>query len=213
MVAFLAHMGGSDAQTMRKGYNHMRNVHQQFPGLLKAMFSRSPIEARSAARRLGMRPAPGQTYQELGIVDIPADIHRCVGALAGKLTKAIYFQKTCKVFPADGGIQYHWFTNAQRLEHGKIAALEAMAGIAAASGPIVRAGRDLRDQFDYKYSVDADGELHVIQVVFGQIFGFVSNFSQVPGRLEDIDDGVVARLGEDKVSPFTWLSSNRPLPA
>ncbi|MDM0025921.1 hypothetical protein [Variovorax saccharolyticus] len=210
MVAFLAQLKGGDEQTLRKGYGLMRQVHRQFPGMLARMFSKTPTSARADARRLGMRPQAGQTYQELGIVDIPAAMHRSVETLAGKLTKAIFFQKTGTPFPSNGGLQFQWFTNAQRLEHGRIVILDAMAGISAMSAPISRAGRDLKDQFDYLYSVDEAGELHMLQVVFGTVFGFVSIFSQVPGRLEGIEDGIAAQLGkEGEPSPLTWLSSDR----
>jgi hypothetical protein len=210
MVAFLAQLRGADQKTLQKGFGLMRSVNRQFPGLLDKIFSRSANEARADARRLGIRPRPGETYQQLGTVDIPDEMHRCVEVFASKLTKAIYFMKTGMPFPADGGIQFQWFTNAQRLEHGRIVLLEVLAGLAAMSAPVERSGRDLKDQFDYLYSVDEPKELHVLQVGFGEVFGFVSIFSQVPGRLEAMDERLAERFeGEQKKSPFKWLSSNR----
>jgi len=174
------------------------------------MFSKSAIEARADARRIGLRPRPGETYQQLGIVDIPDEMHRCVEVFAAKLTKAIYYMKMGAPFPVNGGIQFQWFTNAQRLEHGRIVLLEALAELAAMSAPVARSGRDLKDQFDYLYSADAPREFHVLQVAFGQVFGFVSIFSQVPGRLEAMDERLAERFeGQQKKSPFKWLSSNR----
>lgn len=211
MVAFLAHLGGRDARVLKRGRGLMLQVKRQFPGVLQKMFSKSATEARSDARRIGIRPRPGETYQQLGIVDIPEEMHRCVEVFAAKLTKAIFYMKMGAPFAADGGIQFQWFTNAQRLEHGRIVLLEALAGLAAMSAPVARSGRDLKDQFDYLYSVDESRELHVLQVVFGEVFGFDSIFSQVPGRLEAIDDRLAERFeGEQKKSPFKWLSSNRP---
>lgn len=78
------------------------------------------------------------------------------------------------------------------------------------SAPVARSGRDLKDQFDYLYSVDVPRELQVLQVAFGQVFGFVSIFSQVPGGLEAMDERLAERCeGQQKKPPFKWLSSNR----
>jgi len=188
----------------------MYQIDRQFPGVLAKMFSKKATEARADARRLGIRPQPGQTYQQLGIVDVPEEMHRCVEIFAAKLTKAIFYMKMGAPFAADGGIQFQWFTNAQRLEHGRIVLLDALAGLAAMSAPVARSGRDLKDQFDYLYSVDESRELHVLQVAFGEVFGFVSIFSQVPGRLEAMDDRLAERFkGEQKKSPFKWINSNR----
>ena len=205
MVAFLAKLQpGANAETLNKGSGLMRMVHRQFPGLLQKMMESSAVEARAQARRLGMRPAPGQTYQELGIVNVTDAMDECVAAFAAKLSKAVYYQQTSRIFPVDGSIMFQWFTNAQRIEHGRIALLDGLAGLAAMSPPKQRAGKDLKDQFDYLYSQGENGELHVLQVVFGEVFGFVTIFSPVPGRLEAMEDRLKARAGRDD-SPFRFL--------
>lgn len=210
LVAFLANLdlrsGAHDARS--KGFGLMKRVHRRFPGLLQSMMDLSPIEARATARRLGMTPAPGQTHQQLGIANVTPEMHAAVATLAGKLVKAIYFKQTGRVFPAGGGIMFHWFTNAQRLEHGKIPALEVLKGTTAMSTPKERGGKDLKEQFDYLYSADSDGTLHVLQVVFGVVFGFVCFVSQTPGRLEAIHDHLCEQH-EGKPSPFTFVSTNR----
>ena len=143
-----------------------------------------------------------------GIVHIPEALHRAVGILGGKLTKGVYYKQTGNILPEDGGVMFQWFTNAQLREHGKIAILDALAGMTAMSTPQERSGKDLKDQFDYLYSVDGSGDLHVMQVVIGKMFGFVTIFSQTPGRLEKIDNYLNAKLGTEK-GPFRFLSSNR----
>lgn len=102
MVAFLAHLGGRDARVLKRGRGLMLQVKRQFPGVLQKMFSKSATEARSDARRIGIRPRPGETYQQLGIVDIPEEMHRCVEVFAAKLTKAIFYMKMGAPFAADG---------------------------------------------------------------------------------------------------------------
>ena len=159
--------------------------------------------------KLGLRPGPGETHQELPVVILPTEAHQCVSVLASKLTKAIYFKQTRAIFPADGGILFQWFTNAQKMEHGRIVLLEAISLFAAMSVPKRRGGKDLSDQFDYKYSIGESGELHMLQVVFGEVFGFVTIFSQIPGRLESIVEGIDTAYSTSR-RPFRFLSSNRP---
>ena len=205
MISFLANL--TQVGSADKGTGLMYQVNKQFPGFLKAMFERTAVQARKMARKTGLRPGPGETYQELPIVKLPVEAHRCVSVLAAKLTKAIYFKQTSEIFPTEGGIMFQWFTNAQKMEHGRIVLLDALSHFAAMSAPKRRGGKDLTDQFDYKYSADKPGELHILQVVFGEVFGFVSIFSQVPGRLESMENRIKdAHPGID--SPFKFLSTN-----
>lgn len=209
MIAFLAQLdphGGPEKLTKGKGL--MRAIDKQFPGFLGLMFTQSAIEARAKARRLGLSPAPGRTHQQMGIANVPQATHACVEKLAGKLTKALYYLHAGDVFPRDGGIQFRWFTNAQLLQHGHIDVLEVMKEIHAVTLPLKRNGKDLRDQFDYLYSVDPPGSLHMLQAVFGRTFGFVTLFSQIPGHLEGIESEIQAQHGSHE-SPFRFISTNR----
>jgi hypothetical protein len=212
LVAMLAATAPNKSEPARleKWSKLMKGVHRQSPETLQQMFKpKSVMEARSLARRFGLKRGPGQTYQDVAnIADIPEALHTAVKTLAAKLGKAVYFQETGNIFPADGGIQFVWFTNAQKLEHGKIVVLEALASTAATSRPLRGNGKDLKDQFDYRYSVDEPGDLHLLQAVFGEVFGFVTIFSQTPGRLEGIENDLSQKLGVEK-GPFSFLSSNR----
>lgn len=210
MVAFLAQLDPKtqDPEKSKKGFGLMRAVHRQFPEALQKIFNKSATEARRDARKLGMTPKPGKTYQELGIANVPEEMHKSVGMLASKLTKAVYYMQTNAIFPSNGGIMFQWFTNAQKMEHGKIVLLEAAAAFSAISPPKQRSGKDLKDQFDYRYSVGEQGELHLLQVVFGEVFGFVTIFSQTPGRLESMEDSIKQKL-DTSDSPFKFLSTNR----
>lgn len=206
LVALLAHMApDQDKKTQTTGTGLMRLIHRQQPYLLGQMMKMTAIEAKSAARRLNMKPEPGQTYQEMGIVNIPEEMHTAVGAFALKLTKAIYFKQTGNIFPAEGSVMYQWFTNAQMQEHGSIPMLDAFANVAAATSPIKRNGKDLSDQFDVKFSTASDAPLHVIQVIFGKMFGFVSILSEEPGRVEALHQRMVEKTGNE--GPFTFLTS------
>ncbi len=133
---------------------------------------------------------------------------KCVGVLASKLTKAIYYQQMGQIFPLNGGMMFQWFTNAQLQEHGVIPVLEVMSAFAGMSPALQRAGTDLKDQFDYQYSVSEERDIHIVRAVFGRVFGFATVFSQVPGRMEAIEDSIKAKIGQDE-GPFRWLSTNR----
>lgn len=205
VAAFMARLDPDlGADQHRMGIGLMKAVNRQLPGFLSEMFERSAVKARADARRLGIVPPKGMTYQELGIANIPEAMHRCVETLAAKLTKAVYFMEQGCIFPSDGDIGFNWFTNAQKQEHGSIAVLEALANVKAAEPVLVRNGKDLRDQFDYRYSVDEHAALHCLQVVFGKVFGFVTLFSPIAQRVRDIDDELATKAGGEK-SPWRFL--------
>ena len=210
MVAYLAHMDPSnkDPAYVQRGSGLMRGVNRQFPGTLKQMFERSNVQARSDARRLNVKPSSGQLYRDLGIASVPEAMPKSVGTFAAKLTKAIYYQQMSEIFPAGGGIMFQWFTNAQLHEYGKIPVLEVLSAFAGMSPPMQRSGTDLKDQFDYQYSMSDERDIHVVRAVFGQVFGFVTIFSQTLGRLEAMEDGIREKLGRED-GPFHWLSTNR----
>ncbi len=209
MIAFLAQLDPhGEPETLTKGKGLMRAVNKQFPGFLGLMFRQSAVEARAKARRLGLSPAPGRTHQQMGIANVPQATHACVEKLADKLTRALYYLHAGCIFPRDGGIQLRWFTNAQLLQHGHIDVLEVLKDMDGVSLPLKRNGRDLRDQFDYLYSVDPPGSLHMLRVVFGRAFGFVTLFSQIPGYLEQMECEIQAQQGSQE-SPFRFISTNR----
>lgn len=212
MVSFLAHLQpGADQEKMAKGRGLMRNAHRQFPELLQSMLDVSVVEARASARRLGMRPGPGQAYRDIGIVNVTPEMNQYVAEFAAKLTKALYYKLTGQIFPSNGGIMFKWFTNAERMEHGSIPVLDAFAQLPTWSTPKQRSGKDLRDQFDYLYSPVEDGKIHVFQVGFGVVFGFVTIASPEPGRLEEMETRLNER-SKGGTSPFTFVSTNRGSP-
>lgn len=205
LIAFLAHLGPeADEATRRKSVGLMKAVHRQAPGLLGKMLSVSAVEARKFARKTGMKREPGMTFKDIGVVNVPDQLHAAVGRFALKLTKAVYYRHAGLVLPANAGVLFQWFTNAELREHGRILVLDAMKQFDGMSAPITRTGQDLSDQFDYKYSVDEHGALHMLQVVFGEVFGFVSIFSQEAGRMERIHGELVQQAGKE--GPFTFVS-------
>jgi len=208
MVAFLAHLRPHrDPSVLTTAKGLMKGVNRQFPTALSEMFNKSVREARTDVRRLGFKPVTGQTYQGLGVANVTESMHLSVATLACKLTKAIYFKHSGNIFPSDGGIFFHWFTNAQRIEHGRIVTLDEAKQFKATSSPLKRNGKDLTDQFDYRYSVDAAGTLHLLRVTFGEVFGFVTIFSQAAGRIELMAGRVDNLVGKD-TDAFWLINTN-----
>src|ERR1019366_5503201 len=123
----------------------IRRVVLQSPGVLAAT-RYTPTEARQAARKLGIRPEKGQLYQDLPLLRVTHEMERAVCTLVAKLTKALYYKQTGKVFPADGGILMNWFTNEELYSRGKVAVLEVLENQPAIQVKLVRNGKDLGDQ-------------------------------------------------------------------
>lgn len=182
----------------------MHNVNKQYPGFLKEMVGMSAGESRRAARSLGIKPPPGLTYQQTGIVNVTERMDKAVQTLAGKLSKAIYYLETGQIFPAAGDIQFHWFTNTDLFKSGSPPVLEAFEHIEAPVPRIFRNGQNLSEQFDYRYALSEDKELALLRAVFGRAFGFVTISSPIPGKLQKIDAEMQVKTGQE-AGPFRFL--------
>lgn len=205
LISFLARTDPfSDAGD---GDGHMReiirSVHQQFPHLVRKMMP-SAVEARAINRRLGIVPAPGDTNQEAGPVRVTDEMHAAVHVFGSKLTKAIYYLHTGKVFPKDGQIGLKWFTNADLFtNNGRYRVFESFQGLDGIVPELVRSKSLLNDQFEYKLSLSSDDELCALQARFGRGFGFAVFACTVPGKLDELFASVEERMG--KPNPFTLI--------
>ncbi|MBO9689767.1 MAG: hypothetical protein J7598_24465 [Mitsuaria chitosanitabida] len=206
LVQLMASMQPDPDDALLKRFNGlMYQVNNQYPGLLRRMAQRSVAEARQMARELGVKPPPGSVHQDLSVVKVTREMHDAVAVLANKLSKAIYFIHEQKVFPSEGEIAFHWFTNAELLKHGSIPALEALKSLHRIGTPLKRNGKDLKDQFDYEYS-HGDG-YHVAQVIFGKVFGFVTFFNPNPGTVGALLQRMREKSGKSS-GPFQLLQPN-----
>ena len=204
VVAFLSRMhpvvntGNKDGRV--EGL--MRSVNNQHPGFLKEMFGMSAVEARKAARKLGVKPPKGMTYQKMGLARVPDRMDKAVQTIARKLTKALFYRETNTIFPLDGEITFKWFTNADKFREGSIPVLEFAANFTAPASNVTRSGKDLRNQFDYKYSLSVERDLAVLTALFGPAFGFVTVACSKVGVLADIEARAVAAHGGVKQFVF-----------
>jgi len=169
----------------------MRNVHNQGKGFLAEMFGMSANEARRSLKKLNLTRAEGMTYQASGVVKIPKGAHDAVIVLAKKLTKAIHYQRTGKVFPTDGEIFFRWFTNSYVYAKQPIPILEFAAAFTSTPLVVQRNGRDLSDQFQCHVSTDPASDLMIITAIFGRTFGFVTVSSATEKRLSTIHQKII----------------------
>lgn len=186
----------------------MKQVSKQFPQLFPRMIP-SASEARRHNRNFGIRPGPGQTHQDMGVMNVTSEMHEAICVLAGKLTKAIYYMETSEIFPSFGCLTMNWFTNADLIREGKYPIFDLLKDINGKTPPLVRSRNELNDQFEYKFSLDEAGKLLMLQARFGSSFGFVVFGSTVAGKLE----GIYERIAHDVKarSPFAVLQSSKPI--
>jgi len=185
----------------------IKAIRRQFPNLIEKMLNMGAFESRVLSKKFGLQRISGHTYRENGIVNVTDEMQKAVETLACKLSKAIYFKETKNIFPLDGAILFQWFTNAQKFEYGSIAILDGLAHINKHTRELVRNKKKLHDQFDYGYSVNEEGDLHLFQAVFRDSFGFVTIFSQTTNYLENMRSEIMEEQNL-KNFPFQFLKLN-----
>jgi len=182
----------------------MHGVHKQFPGLLQKMLP-SAVEARRSNREFGISPDPGQTHQEVGVVNVTDEMREAVCVFARKLAKGTYYLHTQQSFPNEGCLLLKWFTNSDLLLDGRYTTFDLLQHMAGEVPPIQRSGRYLGDQFEYKLSLSPDSDILALQAIFGKAFGLVIFGCTIPGKLE----ASIERLREQNQNdgPFAVLQS------
>jgi hypothetical protein len=179
----------------------MKAAHRQHPELFRKMMM-------GANRELGLRPGPGQTHQDTHLANVTDEMREAVDVFAGKLVKGIYYMHAGAIFPADGCLVMCWFTNTDLLRDGKFQLFDVMKDMAGEAPALVRSGKFLNDQFEYKFSLSDEQHLLALQARFGNAFGLIVFGATTPGWLEQhirrLED-TMAR--EDGGGPFRILQS------
>lgn len=183
----------------------LKAVNLQFPGLIRRMLP-SASEARRTNRLLGIRPPPGRTHLETGVVNITSEMVRAVEVFTRKLSKCVYFTHSRQVFPVGGCILLAWFTNVEFVKKSGFVPFSVLQNVAGVSPLMVRNKRILNDQFSYKYSSSDDGNIFALQAMFGNSFGVMIFGCVISGHLEKT---LERTLGEGALQsgPFTVLQS------
>jgi hypothetical protein len=184
--------GNSDGQLS----GLLKSTDRQAPGVLRKMLP-SIREARRYNRRLGITPKPGQLHQETGVMNMPNELIAAVSTLAAKLTKGMFYNVAKAIFPSDGTLVMHWFTNEELIKTGSYPIFEMMQGLTGHAPLLRRSGKSLDDQFECKFTIDEKGELLALQSRFRSSFGFVVFGSTLKGQLEGILESIRTEIGGD----------------
>ena len=163
----------------------VKRVHKQYPKLFQKMMP-SAVEARRTNRTLGIPLKKGKTHQENCVVNVTDEMQSAVEIFSKKLSKAIYYLNSEKIFPNDGCLLLTWFTNAELVRPQGYLPFNLLRDIAGNTPPIQRSAKLLNSQFEYKISLTTDHQLFVIQAAFGRAFGIVVFGSTQAGQLEKI---------------------------
>ncbi|MEF7615514.1 hypothetical protein V4F39_16485 [Aquincola sp. MAHUQ-54] len=206
LVAMLARIDPFEEKGDKDGkqVGLMRAVNKQFPGLFEKMMP-TASEARRQNRELGITPKDGRTHQEAGPLKVPEEFHRAVCIFARKLAKGIFYREAGFSFPNDGCLLLNWFTNADFMRDGKYTVFDLLKELSGDAPPLLRGGKFLNDQFEYKLSISPNKNVFVVQARFGNAFGFAVFGSTTPGTLETS----IERLREQsqRDGPFAVLQS------
>lgn len=206
LVAALAGMQLTKRKPERASGKLLLLANRQFPTLIHRMLSRQSSTPTSVGEA-------GDRWRDSVLVNVTPEMHAAVATLAGKLTKAIFHRHTSKIFPKQGEILFHWLSNVDAGNDGRIPFLTEIGNHATLSGPIQRAGKSLKDQFDYSYFAHHTGDLYVMQVTFGSAFGFATIFSPTPGFLDEASATVSKEPGGEGWSQFWARLSDGTDPA
>jgi hypothetical protein len=186
IVAFLARINpfeGSDRGDGR--FRELaKSIRQKHPGLIEKMFP-TATEARRLNKTFGLRAPPGKTQQESGVSKCPAEIHQAIAVFAAKLSKAIYYLETEKIFPENGELVMKWTANSELVSRGGYTLIETLTDLPGVEPVLKRGGTHLNSQFAYKLSMANENEFFAIQAVFGFGFSIVVFGSTTVGEFED----------------------------
>ncbi|MEH2530818.1 hypothetical protein V1277_002806 [Bradyrhizobium sp. AZCC 1588] len=141
-----------------------------FPGLLRVL---GPDEKNGFIRSRGLWVPVGRAFpQHLPMVAIDPQIAgTAVDAVFRKLMCALHYKHAGNILPADATITVKWATNAGLPEFITEDMKAFVAGLTE-KPPLVRNGKDLSDQFDYRYSKADDGSASAYFIKFRQsLFG------------------------------------------
>jgi hypothetical protein len=173
----------------------------EFRALLQAIDNNQPdarptliessIEARKILRWLKIAIPPGKTAvqvcDELGLVTIDAHVFQRLDPLFRRLYCALHYMHTGGIVPANSRLMRLCTTN-QILAARDPLAWQALPGVQN-EVTLVRNGRDLRDQFDYKWGVLEDARFaitfHFRKSIFGAMVGPLT--AEMEGQIDPRD--------------------------
>jgi hypothetical protein len=155
-----------------------------FPGLLRVL---GPDEKNGFIKSRGLWVPVGRAFpQQLPMVAIDPQIAGAADAVLRKLMCALHYKHTGNILPAEGTITVKWCTNAALSEFMTDEIKSFVAGLSE-KPTLLRHGKDLSDQFDYRYRTSDDGSASMYFVKFRQsIFGAGVVLSKPGDEIEEV---------------------------
>ncbi|MDA9425667.1 MULTISPECIES: hypothetical protein [Bradyrhizobium] len=152
-----------DPVRRREVQKYLVGMRNNFPGLLKPF---SANEKRKFLKSEGIKRPLGAALVDMHVAGIQAEAaEELFDTTMTKLLKALHWKHTGNIVRYDEGVKADWYTNAYFDVFRNSDEEEFYMGLPARP-PIVRSGRDLSDQFVYRYGKDAGGELSAYLLIF-----------------------------------------------
>lgn len=142
----------------------LRNLHDRHPDWIDGIEILSRTETRQELRRKRMRLADFGTT-EIGVVKVPEILSSVPRRYAMKLAKALHYRHTGRIVPTDGRVDALVYPNSACLS-GELP-LDEFA-LLRGEPVISRAGKQLSDQFSYRYGAAPEGDCSAYIIQFGE---------------------------------------------
>tara|TARA_R110002167_G_scaffold344363_1_gene553691 strand:+ start:30034 stop:30750 length:717 start_codon:yes stop_codon:yes gene_type:complete len=181
-----------------------RSVNMKYPHIGKQLIP-TTREARIINKQLGIIPSFGHTHAQSSGIKIPPEFHNATRVLAYKLSKGMYYKETGSIFPNSGYLFYRWFSNIELVKNGSYAIFDMIRELHGFTRPIIRNGKHLNNQFNYKITFTKDNEAMLLQAIFGFSFSFLVIGAVDGRRMEQ----TIAEMEKsiDAPNPFVTLQN------
>jgi hypothetical protein len=195
--------GEENAQRQVDFAKFAKAMKNNFPGLLRVL---GPDEKNGFIKSRGLWVPVGRAFpQHLPMVAIDQQIAgTAVDAIFRKLTCALHYKPTGNILPADAMITVKRCSNAGLPEFLTDEMKAFVAGLTE-KPTLVRNGKDLADQFDYRYRTSEDGSASMYFLKFRQsIFGAGVVLSKPAEEMEEAEvtkDDVPQTRASDDLHP------------
>jgi hypothetical protein len=169
---------------------YAKAMKNNFPGLLRVL---GPNEKQGFVRSRGVFVPVGRAFPlQLPMVTIdPKIAGAAVDGVFRKLMCALHYKHTGNILPADAEITIKWTTNAGLPEFLTDEMKAFIAGLTE-KPTLVRNGKNLPDQFDYRYTVADDLSASAYFIKFRQsLFGAGVVLSKPGAGTEDDNAGAL----------------------
>jgi len=185
LVSFLVRLGHEDVTESQifETQKLMRGMTNNHLKITRKMMNVSVRKKRNFSVKTGLQPY-GDSYSDVPLLNLPEEMRSAIETFAAKLTKALYYKITKHPFPNNGAIRLRWYSNAQLLQSPQDHLEKAMKMLHF-TNEIKREKLNLRDQFDYVYSMADDNSLGMMACKLGVSLLFFVIFSIDPSVVDE----------------------------